>query len=292
MLRTARWMVALTLLGASLASAQPFGIGPPTEGGNPHLPSSSAALAPQRSNLALGLTSGLEIQEPLTGLSMGVGVSLVYFPDSRELALYLITPDGGAQAPRVDHIWRMVQGELRHNGLQFDVDAGVEAAYYDGPEHRTLSPAESFEGVFHTLEASVHAVVDVSGYVGDPDSDGGQWYGGTITASLGIPGAGYMGWRYTRIEDPLGQIRQAASQALHLAAEAVRVRVSQFVEARPRLQAAIEAARSFGGECRRQLGRAWGWVRGLFGARQEHDPTHGPVSYLDPDNGQGLMLAP
>jgi hypothetical protein len=91
-----------------------------------------------------------------------------------------------------------------HAGLQFSLQAGVEAAYYVGPEKRTQSAANSFQGIFHTAEGTVAKIwgpvdPDLAHYVGEKDQDGGRWYGGSAVASLGPPGMGYVGWNYTRV---------------------------------------------------------------------------------------------
>jgi hypothetical protein len=180
----------------------------------------SAPSTSRKLDLAVGATAGFTIQEPTMGTTIGAAVCLMFFTASGEWATYLVTPAGGQQFPDPEHLPRLARGQLRHVGGQLSLQAGGEVAVYDGPSTRTLSPAATFEGVFHTVEVSAGAA-DAGLYHGEPDADGGRWYGGTLVASLGPPGAGYVGWQYTRI-DVTGELRGLSREAVERATEAAR----------------------------------------------------------------------
>ena len=128
------------------------------------------------------------------GLAEGAGVSLVFFPDTCEVALFSLT------AGMIDTVTggpESALGEPYEGGQQVSATGGVELAWMTGPPGVQAS-AESFAGVFHTGSVSFKAEgvpMGASLYVGDEDKEGRRWYGGTLGVGPG-KGAGIVNWDY------------------------------------------------------------------------------------------------
>ena len=128
-----------------------------------------------------GTVSGLLQGGPWT---IGTGVVAMFFSETCEVALYTLVTE------------QLVDGQWREFGEQASVAAGLEKAWHVGGGR---ADAQSFNGVFYTVEAS--AALGLAVYVGEKNDKRGYWVGGTVTAAEGA-GAGLVRWRYT-LEDSL-----------------------------------------------------------------------------------------
>ena len=135
------------------------------------------------------------------GLVAGQNISVMFFPDSCEIAAYSATAgilDGDFWRPLAadDFV-----GHEFHGGVFAAIGGGSEVAWFRGGSGAGDADAISFAGVFTTGEAAA-SLLGVSGYRGVHNEGEPFWYGGTITAGAGI-GGGVIDWNYELLGAPV-----------------------------------------------------------------------------------------
>ncbi len=156
----------------------------------------------------LNLSALMQAKIPglLTGFSeAGVGYSYIFFANTCELAAFSVM--SGFVRAVTDKNPDVFFESVRHGGFQIGVGALHEIANYVGAGP---ADAKSFEGVFHTVQASgkiLGAGFGAGAYLGEKDEHGGLWGGYMVGASAGIPfppvQGGLVAWKYTLARDPV-----------------------------------------------------------------------------------------
>ena len=149
---------------------------------------------PKAYGINAGFLAGLKIK---TGEGAGVSSVMVFFPDSCEIAYYSVAAQEGKKLTGTEKI----EGK-RYDfyGLNYTIGVSAELAVFVGNPNPGSANADSFAGIFHTIQYGGPGP-GVSGYIGEPYDDlyNSRWIGGTLGLGVGF-GLSYVDWDYTLIK--------------------------------------------------------------------------------------------